>query len=158
MYLNFSQVGSESLFIYYPVILISISVALLFNPLKMFYFRTRMWLLYSLVSDSATAEATHTDTRPVALVTRRHLPCGVARLLPRRHVLFIDIHLGCRYPGLPLQCALTQSEHGHILLSLFSRMEQPWFLQLLASARCWLHDCSTRDMACFTMSSPIRRH
>jgi hypothetical protein len=50
MYLNFSQVGGDSMYIYYPVVLISISVAILFNPIKMFYFRTRMWLLYSLVS------------------------------------------------------------------------------------------------------------
>jgi hypothetical protein len=50
MYLNFSQVGGYHMYLYYPVILIGISVALLFNPIKIFYFRTRMWLLYSLVS------------------------------------------------------------------------------------------------------------
>jgi len=50
MQINFHQVGGERLYIYYPVILIGISVALLFNPFKVFYFRTRMWLLYSLVS------------------------------------------------------------------------------------------------------------
>jgi hypothetical protein len=50
MYLNFSQVGGDTMFIYYPVILVGISVALLFNPINIIYFRTRMWLLYSLVS------------------------------------------------------------------------------------------------------------
>jgi len=50
MYLNFSQVGGEDMFVYFPVILVGLSVAVLFNPIKMFYFRTRMWLLYSLVS------------------------------------------------------------------------------------------------------------
>ena len=54
MQINFHQVGGEDLYLYYPVILIGISVALLFNPLRIFYFRTRMWLLYSLVS---TADA-----------------------------------------------------------------------------------------------------
>ncbi|KAH3950644.1 hypothetical protein HBI24_116920 [Parastagonospora nodorum] len=48
MYLNFHQVGGEHVFLYYPVILIGMSVAVLFNPMKIFYFRTRMWLLYSL--------------------------------------------------------------------------------------------------------------
>jgi hypothetical protein len=52
MYLNFSQTGGDHMYVYYPVILIGISVAVLFNPLKVFYFRTRMWLLYSLVSTS----------------------------------------------------------------------------------------------------------
>ena len=50
MQINFHQVGGESIYLYYPVMLLSISVALLFNPIKIFYFRTRMWLLYSLVS------------------------------------------------------------------------------------------------------------
>lgn len=50
MYLNFHQIGGEHVFLYYPVILIGISVAVLLNPMKIFYFRTRMWLLYSLVS------------------------------------------------------------------------------------------------------------
>ncbi|KAL5116640.1 Xenotropic and polytropic retrovirus receptor 1 [Pleosporales sp. CAS-2024a] len=48
VFLNFSQVGGPDMFLYYPVILIAISVAMLFNPLKIFHFRTRMWLLYSL--------------------------------------------------------------------------------------------------------------
>ncbi|KAJ4377246.1 Xenotropic and polytropic retrovirus receptor 1 [Neocucurbitaria cava] len=46
--INFHKVGGDSIYLYYPVILIAISVAYLFNPLKIFYFRTRMWLLYSL--------------------------------------------------------------------------------------------------------------
>ncbi|KAI4949518.1 hypothetical protein J4E91_005257 [Alternaria rosae] len=48
MQINFHQVGGDRLYLYYPVILIGISVALLFNPLRIMYFRTRMWLLYSL--------------------------------------------------------------------------------------------------------------
>jgi hypothetical protein len=82
MYLNFSQVGGEGLYLYYPVILIGISVALLFNPIRVFYFRTRMWLLYSLVSKSAIDNKIVTNHLLVALVTRWYLPCRVARLLP----------------------------------------------------------------------------
>ena len=50
MQLNFYQIGGDALYLYYPVILLGINIAVLFNPLKIFYFRTRMWLLYSLVS------------------------------------------------------------------------------------------------------------
>lgn len=49
MQINFHQVGGDAVYIYYPVMLIAISVAIMFNPLKICYFRTRMWLLYSLV-------------------------------------------------------------------------------------------------------------
>ncbi|KAL6154711.1 Xenotropic and polytropic retrovirus receptor 1 [Exserohilum turcicum] len=48
MQINFHQVGGERMYLYYPVILIGISVAMFFNPFRVFYFRTRMWLLYSL--------------------------------------------------------------------------------------------------------------
>ncbi|KAF5854216.1 hypothetical protein GGP41_007048 [Bipolaris sorokiniana] len=48
MQINFHQVGGQRMYLYYPVILIGISIAVLFNPLRVFYFRTRMWLLYSL--------------------------------------------------------------------------------------------------------------
>jgi hypothetical protein len=61
MYLNFSQVGGYHMYLYYPVILIGISVALLFNPIKIFYFRTRMWLLYSLVSSRSISSSTAND-------------------------------------------------------------------------------------------------
>jgi xenotropic and polytropic retrovirus receptor 1 len=49
MQLNFEQVGGESMYLYYPVVLIGLSVILLVNPIKVIYYRTRMWLLYSLV-------------------------------------------------------------------------------------------------------------
>jgi hypothetical protein len=91
MQINFHQVGGGHLYLYYPVILIGISVALLFNPLRIFYFRTRMWLLYSLVS---TVDSTHnslTDSLLVALITRWCIPCRVARLLLGRHVLFFNL-------------------------------------------------------------------
>ncbi len=50
MQLNFHQIGGDSLYLYWPVILLGVQFVVLFNPIKMFYFRTRMWLLYSLVS------------------------------------------------------------------------------------------------------------
>lgn len=49
MQLNFHRVGGEALYLYWPVILIGLSVLVLFNPIRIFYYRSRMWLLYSLV-------------------------------------------------------------------------------------------------------------
>lgn len=87
MQINFHQVGGESIYLYYPVILLSISVALLFNPLKIFYFRTRMWLLYSLVSYAPYIDELATNISLVAPTPRRYLSCRVARFLHGRHVL-----------------------------------------------------------------------
>lgn len=50
MWLNFSQYGSPSVFLYHPVILIGITAIFLFNPIPIFYFRSRAWLIYSMVS------------------------------------------------------------------------------------------------------------
>lgn len=49
MQLNFEQVGGPDVYLYYPVMLIGLSALLLVNPFKVCYYRTRMWLLYSLV-------------------------------------------------------------------------------------------------------------
>lgn len=50
MWLNFSQIGGESVYIFYPVILFAVSLTILMLPLPILYFRSRQWLLYSLVS------------------------------------------------------------------------------------------------------------
>jgi hypothetical protein len=83
MQINFHQVGGDNLYLYYPVILIGISVLLLFNPLRIFYFRTRMWLLYSLVSILTIPDNIPTNTSSVAPVARRYIPRRMARLLSR---------------------------------------------------------------------------
>ncbi len=49
VWLNFSQYGDPSLFLYYPVILIGLTVIILFVPLKILYYRSRLWLLFSMV-------------------------------------------------------------------------------------------------------------
>jgi hypothetical protein len=43
----------------------------------------------------------------VASVACWDLPCGVARLLSRRHVLLADIHYGCEYHYLHSHSKLT---------------------------------------------------
>lgn len=69
MQINFHQVGGQRMYLYYPVILIGISIAVLFNPLRVFYFRTRMWLLYSLVSFVYLIAHGFADTLLVAVDT-----------------------------------------------------------------------------------------
>jgi hypothetical protein len=48
MQLNFHRVGGEAMYLYWPVVLIGVSVLVLVNPIRIFYYRSRMWLLYSL--------------------------------------------------------------------------------------------------------------
>jgi len=96
MQINFHQVGGDGLYLYYPVILIGISVALLFNPLRIMYFRTRMWLLYSLVSLMINSCKTTANASPVAPVARWYIPCRMERLLLGRHVLFSDLQHECK--------------------------------------------------------------
>lgn len=48
MWFNFNQFGSDALYIYYPVILLGLSALILFFPAKVLYYRSRMWLIYSV--------------------------------------------------------------------------------------------------------------
>lgn len=97
MQINFHQVGGDRMYLWYPVILIGIAVALLFNPLRIFYFRTRMWLLYSLVSIEY-ASIKRELIIVVALVVGRYLSSGVERLLHGRYVLLSNLQHECRVP------------------------------------------------------------
>lgn len=49
MWLNFRWVND--LYIYWPIILIGITVIVLFAPLRILYHRSRAWFAYSNVSD-----------------------------------------------------------------------------------------------------------
>jgi hypothetical protein len=52
MQFNYHQVGSDALYRYYPGILVALSVILLFVPLRIMHYRSRMCLLYSIVSEA----------------------------------------------------------------------------------------------------------
>lgn len=52
MWLNFSRYGSPAMYLYYPVILISVSFVILFMPAPILYHKSRRWFLYSHVSVS----------------------------------------------------------------------------------------------------------
>jgi hypothetical protein len=96
MQLNFHQIGGDSLYLYYPVILIGISVIVLVNPLRIFHYRSRMWLLYSLVRLTVSSRCASADSLPVAFVPRWLVPCRMARFLFGGHVLFSDLYHECK--------------------------------------------------------------
>lgn len=50
IWLNFSQYGSPDMYLYYPVILIGVSLAVLFFPAPILRYKSRRWLLYAHVS------------------------------------------------------------------------------------------------------------
>lgn len=50
MWVNFSRYGSPDMYIYYPVVLIGITVLILFCPIPVIWHRSRGWFLYSHVS------------------------------------------------------------------------------------------------------------
>ncbi|KAI9822512.1 MAG: hypothetical protein M1827_000231 [Pycnora praestabilis] len=47
LWLNYQHFGSEKMFLYYPVILIGLTVLILFFPAPILYHRSRQWWLYS---------------------------------------------------------------------------------------------------------------
>lgn len=50
VWLNFSRYGALEMFIYYPVILIFVTVVIIFLPAPIFFHRSRRWFVYSHVS------------------------------------------------------------------------------------------------------------
>ncbi|EME43645.1 hypothetical protein DOTSEDRAFT_114310, partial [Dothistroma septosporum NZE10] len=49
MYLNFNvMAGGYTMFVYWPIVLIGLTLLLLVWPFRMFYYRTRLWLAYSI--------------------------------------------------------------------------------------------------------------
>ena len=52
MWINFTQHAAHELFIYFPVLLIGISALIMFFPAPILYHKTRIWFLYSNVSQS----------------------------------------------------------------------------------------------------------
>lgn len=56
MWLTFSRFGGETMYIYWPVILIGITGLILFNPIPFLYHRSRFWFLYSNVRQLSLGE------------------------------------------------------------------------------------------------------
>jgi hypothetical protein len=47
MWLNFQQTGTDAMFLYWPVVLIGLSVAIMFFPFPAIYHHSRQWWVYS---------------------------------------------------------------------------------------------------------------
>ncbi|KAI9682550.1 MAG: hypothetical protein M1829_000343 [Trizodia sp. TS-e1964] len=47
MWLNFNRIGGDALFIYFPVILIGLTVIVMFFPARILFHRSRSWFIYS---------------------------------------------------------------------------------------------------------------
>lgn len=56
MWANFSRYGSEQFYLYYPVVLLALSVLIIFFPAPFLTYKSRRWFAYSHVSDSSIAE------------------------------------------------------------------------------------------------------
>ena len=54
IWLNFQQDGADTMFLYWPVILIGLSVLILFFPGPILYHKSRGWWAYSNVSNLVT--------------------------------------------------------------------------------------------------------
>ncbi|KAL8409931.1 hypothetical protein RB594_008134 [Gaeumannomyces avenae] len=46
-WINFSRLGSDDMYLYFPVVLIGVTFLILFFPAPVFFYRSRRWFLYS---------------------------------------------------------------------------------------------------------------
>jgi hypothetical protein len=91
LWLNFSRYGIPTMFIYYPVILIGLTIIIIFIPAPVIFHRSRRWFVYSHVSSLISNAYFPKLTELVALAFGRFIPRRIQRFLPRRYVLLFDI-------------------------------------------------------------------
>jgi hypothetical protein len=85
MWINFTRYGADDMYIYYPIVLITLTAAVIFCPLPIMYQRARRWFIIACVSlHGKVAKLTMT----VPITSLWLLSGRISRLLPRRHVLF----------------------------------------------------------------------
>lgn len=92
MWLNFQQRGTDPMFLYWPVLLVGLTVCILFFPAPVLYHRSREWWAYSNVSSSSPCSTRVANNPKFRLL--------LAGLYP---VEFRDFFLGDMY------CSLTYS-------------------------------------------------
>jgi xenotropic and polytropic retrovirus receptor 1 len=98
MWLNFTRYGSEAMYLYYPVLLIFITVLILFMPAPIFWYKARRWFLYSHVSfDPCPPRVPDLSPCSVTLIDRLQWRLFFAGLYP---VEFRDFFLGDMYCSL----------------------------------------------------------
>jgi hypothetical protein len=81
IWLNFSRYGSEDMYLYYPVVLIGLSVCIILLPARVFAPTSRRWFAYGHVSCLGPRSGPNAN-RIVASTLGRILSCRVSRLLP----------------------------------------------------------------------------
>lgn len=93
MWMNFSRYGGEWMYLYYPVILIGITVVIIFLPAPVLAHKSRQWFVYAHVSPRPTRSVRPWSANGgiVATAAGWYISCGIPRLFPRRHVLFSDL-------------------------------------------------------------------
>jgi xenotropic and polytropic retrovirus receptor 1 len=141
IWLNFTRYGSPAMFLYYPVILVFVTLVFILLPAPILGHRSRKWFAYS------------------------HWRLFFAGLYP---VEFRDFFLGDMYCSLTYATCVSRSsfqrnkvvtdlnkECGVVLLPLRALLEQPGSVQFrpLAFARLFL--CSAPNLACSTMCASL---
>lgn len=63
MWLNFQQSNADVMFLYWPVLLIGLTVVILFIPAPILYHRSREWWAYSNVGADRPLESLSADSR-----------------------------------------------------------------------------------------------
>lgn len=56
MWLNFKHVGGETFFIWWPLVLLCLTLSIMFLPLPTVYHESRKWFIQSLVGIVVTAQ------------------------------------------------------------------------------------------------------
>jgi hypothetical protein len=74
MWINFARLGVGSMYMYFSVILIGVSIMILFCPFPILYWRARFWFLTACVSVNSF-ETLHKLNCIVAAVMVRIVPC-----------------------------------------------------------------------------------
>jgi hypothetical protein len=77
MELNFHRVGGDAVYLYYPLILLAVTVAFLINPFPIFTLQSRKRLLMSLVSTNGYTVKVIAYTDPVASCLCGYLSCDM---------------------------------------------------------------------------------
>jgi hypothetical protein len=96
MWLNFSDIFKDVLYLWYPVILIGLTLILIFLPLPLFRWRSRRWFVIAHVRlPGLKCNVRCANSNLGASPLRWHLRSRVQRLLSRRHVLLACICRRC---------------------------------------------------------------
>ena len=100
IWLNFSRLGNwQEMYLYYPVILIGITLIILFFPAPVLHHKARKWFLYSHVRASAPIESIRCLSRltssVVSVAPIRLISSRISRFLSRRYLVFVDVRCLC---------------------------------------------------------------